>query len=185
MSKEKKTSPSHESLRVQALNDYKVLGADDYNLFTDIAALAAKVCDKPISLVSFISADKQKINSMFGAFLVDVPRKSSICARVINTVNFFEVNDTLLDRRFKENSQVIGAPKIRYYAGVPLTMSDGHAIGTLCVMDTKAGVLTSAQTTLLQLLARNVISQLELRKKNYQLVAEQKAQIEFLKKNQQ
>jgi diguanylate cyclase (GGDEF)-like protein len=55
------------------------------------------------------------------------------------------------------------APFMRMYSGVPLTSSDGYAIGTLCVMNTKPGCLSTSQRDMLRRLARQVMCLIELR----------------------
>jgi signal transduction histidine kinase len=74
-----------------------------------------------------------------------------------------QVPDALLDPRFRNNPVVTGKPFIRFYAGAPLITADGHALGTLCVLDHEPRQLTPAETQGLRTLARHVLAQLELR----------------------
>jgi GAF domain-containing protein len=57
----------------------------------------------------------------------------------------------------------VGEPHMRMYSSVALTSSDGHAIGTLCVLDTKPGRLSEEQRATLAKLARQVMALIELR----------------------
>jgi len=74
------------------------------------------------------------------------------------------VNDTLPDPRFRDSPLVTGAPQIRFYAGVPLRLSDGLVLGTLCVIDYQPRVLSGEQLRDLEALARQAAAQLELRR---------------------
>jgi GAF domain-containing protein len=47
------------------------------------------------------------------------------------------VADTFKDARFADNPLVTNEPRIRFYAGYPLTLNDGTCIGTLCLLDSR------------------------------------------------
>jgi len=76
----------------------------------------------------------------------------------------FEVHDAKADPRFADNPLVVDDRNIRFYAGAPLVTTEGHALGTLCVMDHIPRVLPAEQRGALRALSRHVVSQLELRR---------------------
>jgi diguanylate cyclase (GGDEF)-like protein len=75
----------------------------------------------------------------------------------------FVVEDALLDERFKNNPLVTGDPYIRFYAGMPIVLRGGEAIGTLCVVDHKPNQLSNVQKLALQVLTHNITAELEKR----------------------
>jgi PAS domain S-box-containing protein len=88
----------------------------------------------------------------------------------------YEVNDAIENKIFTNNPLVTGNPDIRFYAGAPLRDRNGFNLGSLCVIDTKPRTLTTEQKTALQLLAAQVVSLFELRKKKTDLKT---VQLEF------
>jgi GAF domain-containing protein len=70
------------------------------------------------------------------------------------------------DPRFDHSPIVIGHPYCRFYCGMPLITDEGYALGTLCVMDVEPGrELSFEQVESMRRLSRQVLTQLELRRK--------------------
>lgn len=170
----------NELERLKALYDYDVLDTEAEQLFDDLTNLAAQLCNTPITLISLVDSDRQWFKSTVGLDAKETPRDIAFCAHAIHQQKIFEVEDTLEDKRFFDNPLVTSAPFIRFYAGAPLITPEGHAIGTLCVIDSKPNKLTENQRQALEVLGRSVISQMELRKKVKQLRQANQHKTEFL-----
>jgi len=158
--------PKNEAKRLKVLWDYDVLDTVPEEIFDDLTELAALICEAPISLISLVDEDRQWFKSKVGTSLQETSRDVSFCAHAITGQGLFVVPDATRDSRFSSNPLVISDPKIRFYAGAPLVTPDGYALGTLCVLDTKARKLRSDQKKAMELLARHVATQLELRRRS-------------------
>ena len=165
--------PVNEDERLAALGRYGVLDTPRESSFDEITSLAATACDTPIAVVNFVTRDRQWSKSCFGVASMNAPRAHSFCAQTIGQRDVLIVPDTTADSRFAENPMVTGDPHVRFYAAAPLVTADGLAIGSLCVCDRVPRTLSRQQIISLEVLARQVMSQLELR----YTVAELKRQI--------
>ncbi len=157
--------PKTEAARLEALRQYDILDSIPERGYDDITAIAAEICDTPMALVSFVDRDRQWFKSRVGIDARETPRDIAFCAHaILEPESPLVIEDATRDPRFANNPLVTGDPFIRFYAGVPLVTSDGHAIGTLCVIDREPRTLDEGQLASLGALARQVMAQLELRR---------------------
>lgn len=156
--------PIHEQERLEALRRYGVLDTSAETDFDAITRVIASICQAPIALISLVDEGRQWFKSSVGLDLTETPLDASICAHAILQPESLVVPDTLADPRFADNPLVCAGPGLRFYAGAVLETSDGHALGTLCVMDRVPRVLEPVQRQALEVLARQVVIQLELRR---------------------
>ena len=131
--------------------------------FDDLTAIAAAICGVPISLVSFVAADRQWFKAEHGLGARETSRDVSFCAHTLENHRTLVVQDTHHDPRFAANALVTGEPGIRFYAGAPIVTAQGHALGTVCVIDREPRTLTATQVAALEALARQASSLLEHR----------------------
>ena len=153
-----------EAQRLAALRSYDILETEPEAAFDDITRIAAQVCQVPIALISFIDSDRQWFKSRVGLEAPETPREISICGHAMLHSGLFIVPDTLSDPRFAGNPLVTGKPGLRFYAGAPLRTPDGRPLGTVCVLDYQPRELSAEQQWVLLALARQTMTQLELRR---------------------
>lgn len=119
-----------------------------------IVALAAEICDAPVSLVSVVEGSRQWFKAGIGWDETETPRDVSFCGHaILEPERALVVPDAASDERFADNPLVTGPPGIHFYAGVPLIAENGHALGSLCVIDRVSRELSAAQLRMLERLA--------------------------------
>jgi GAF domain-containing protein len=176
----------NEKKRLKVLWQYEVLDTVPEALFDDLTELAARICEAPIALISLVDEKRQWFKSKVGTSVSETTRDVSFCAHAIKQSDLFIVPDATKDERFANNPLVTSDPKIRFYAGAPLITPDGYALGTLCIIDKVPRELRPDQKHALGILARHVVSQLELRRRSRELAdvrrenADAKRQLEKL-----
>ncbi|HWH68850.1 MAG TPA: ATP-binding protein [Candidatus Sulfotelmatobacter sp.] len=155
-----------EPARLEALRQYHILDTPRERAFDDLVWLAAQICEVPIALVSLVDQHRLWFKGSHGVKITETPRQDSFCTHAILTApELLIVPDAAKDPRFAHNSLVTGEPGIRFYAGAPLVTPEGHAIGTLCVLDYRPRQLNDCRRNALRILSRQVIQQLELRRR--------------------
>jgi signal transduction histidine kinase/DNA-binding response OmpR family regulator len=168
------STPQNELERLTALKRYNILDTLPENAFDDATRLVSYICGVPIAHISFIDENRQWFKSEIGIGVSEVPREISFCQYTIMESEMVEIDDTFLNERFKDDPNVTGGFKVRFYAGIPLTTPDGYNIGTICAIDHVSKKLNKDQRNALSIIAKHVIAQLELRTKNIELDAQKK-----------
>ena len=155
-----------ETTRLAALLAYDVLDTPPEPQFDDVVQLARTLCATPVSLVSFVAADRQWFKARAGFAARETPLDQSVCVHAIRERELLVIPDLTQDERTRMNPLVTGGPRIRFYAGAVLRAPGGEALGALCVIDDKprpAG-LTAEQTQSLLALARQTMLLLQYRR---------------------
>lgn len=156
--------PDDEAKRLALLKACNIIYTPAEEAFDEIARLAAEICGTEIALITLVDSDYQWFKARVGVDQVGTSRDLSFCGHSINHRHPMVVQDALLDPRFSDNPLVTGEPHIRFYAGVPLLVEEGSAIGALSVADRMPRTLTPRQLESLQRLARQVTRELRLRR---------------------
>ncbi|HJL50815.1 MAG TPA: PAS domain S-box protein [Polyangiaceae bacterium LLY-WYZ-15_(1-7)] len=149
--------PPDEDARLAALFETGLLDTPPEERFDDLARLAQLICETPMALVSLVDRERQWFKARCGLEPTETPREHAFCAHAILGDDILEVEDARQDPRFADNPLVTGPPHIRFYAGAPLRLPSGEALGTLCVLDERPRRLTGDQRMALARLARQVV----------------------------
>ncbi|MBF4491179.1 response regulator [Flavobacterium sp. JLP] len=166
--------PANETKRLAALKRYNILDTLPEDAFDDATRLVSYICSVPIAHISFIDESRQWFKSEIGVGVSEVPREISFCRYTIMESEMLEIEDTHVHETLKDDPNVKGGFKVRFYAGVPLTTPDGYNIGTICAADHVSKKLDKNQRNALSIVAKHVINQLELRTKNIELNTQKK-----------
>jgi PAS domain S-box-containing protein len=173
--------PENEAERLAALRGLGILDTGPELAYDELSTLAAYICQTPIALISLVDEDRQWFKSRVGWTARETPREVAFCAHTILEPDLFVVPDASADQRFANNPLVTSPPCIRFYAGAPLVTAEGHALGTICVLDHKPRELTAEQAGALRTLSHQVVVQLRLHE---QLAEQQRINAELGQANE-
>lgn len=146
---------AQETARQRELDTLRLIEVLPQEVYDDLARLASAACGTPVALVSLLDRERQWFKAHIGTDDRETTRDIAFCEHAIRQpTRLLEVKDARQDSRFAANPLVVGGPKIRFYAGMPLVTPAGHAVGTVCVWDTAPRELQDTQRSALESLAR-------------------------------
>lgn len=157
------TMLTKEARRMVAVRRYDVLDTPPDGAFDRITALAARRFGVPISIISIVDENRIWFKSHLGVPVEQIDREPGLCASAILANDPYLLPDATLDPRSLANPLVAGDFGLRFYAGVPLTTTDGYNLGTLCVIDREPRPISEEQVEDLKDLASVVVDHLEMR----------------------
>lgn len=157
--------PANEDVRLAALHDLEMLDTPQEERFDRYTRQLAKVFDAPICLISLIDETRQFWKSSEGVATQGAkdregPRETSICGHVVAGNEVLVIEDVLKDKRFANNPW-LKERGLRFYAGAPLRVKNGSAVGSVCVIDTKPRKVSDRDISFLQFIADEVILEME------------------------
>lgn len=161
---------SNEKERVEALYRYNILDTLSEEEYDDITKLIAHICKVPIAHISFIDDKRQWFKSSVGLEISEIPSEETFCQYTIKQNSIIEVPDALENDFFKNHPHVTGGLNVRFYIGIPITTPDGYNIGTVCAVDMIPREIHDAERTALSTFAKHIMTQLELKLKNQELI---------------
>lgn len=174
--------PDNEPTRLDALRDFDIAHAGREDVMDDLARIAGQICGTLLATVSIIDADTQYYKGVSGSLdLESTSRDIAICQHTILSHEVMVITDASRDERFSSNPFVTGPAHVRFYAGAPLVTSTGHALGTICVIDTMPRSLSEDQRLALEALSRQVVANFELRRATRELGHALREKNEFLR----
>jgi PAS domain S-box-containing protein len=153
-----------EEDRVAAIGSYDILDTPREAEFDDIARIAADVCGTEVAIVNFLDSRRQFFKAEVGFGGRGAPIEVSFCKHAVHHDDVMVVPDATKDPLFASNPVVVGAPHVRFYAGAVIRTSEGIPIGTVCVLGMKPQELGDHQVRTLRLLAKQAMTQLDLRR---------------------
>ncbi|MBA2723300.1 MAG: PAS domain-containing protein [Methylibium sp.] len=167
-----------EAHRVERLRELDAIDAPASDGMDALVACASRLTRAPIALITLIDETRQWVVARIGVDITGADRHDTFCSHAILGTDLMEVADLRTDPRFRENSFVVGGPRLRFYAGQPLTI-EGLAVGTLCVMDVVPRRLGTDERETLQQLGCAAVELLMSRKRQREAVRERERLLDF------
>jgi PAS domain S-box-containing protein len=154
----------NEDERLRALRETTILDTAPEAGYDALARLASLIFQAPVALVSFVLEDRDYVKSCVGASARELPRRIPFCQEVVRA------GELLVVSAGADGVRLGGRPVV-FYAGAPLLTSEGHALGTLCVLDHVPRTPAPHQLYALEVLAGQVMAQVRLRRNSADLMA--------------
>lgn len=151
-----------------ALVSFDVLDGSLREKFERVTRLARNLFDVPIAVVSFIDEQATQFKSLRGTQVIETPYEISFCGHVLLQEEIFNIPETFLDERFRNNPYVLGDPHIRFYAGCSIQLNH-QKLGTISIVDNKPRYFSTDQLILLKDFAALIETEIQ----NYTITTDQ------------
>ena len=145
--------PAFEADRLAALHSLRILDTLPQEVFSHVTALAASICGAPMALITLVDEHRQWAKASLGIELPDIPREQSFCTHtILDNDRMLVVPDATRDARFAD-LELVRSGEVKFYAGAPIVTPEGHALGAVCVLDSRQRQLEPHQQAMLGHLA--------------------------------
>jgi PAS domain S-box-containing protein len=145
--------PAFEADRLAALHSLRILDTLPQEVFSHVTALAASICGAPMALITLVDEHRQWAKASLGIELTEIPREQSFCTHtVLDNDRVLVVPDATRDERFADLA-LVRSGEVKFYAGAPIVTPEGHALGAVCVLDSRQRQLEPHQQHMLGHLA--------------------------------
>lgn len=145
--------PANEADRLAELHSLQVLDTLPQEVFSHVTALAADICGAPMALITLVDEHRQWIKARQGMDVTETPRDQAFCAHtVLDNDRVLVVPDATRDARFADLA-LVRSGEVQFYAGAPIVTPQGHALGAVCVLDSRRRQLEPHQLQMLSHLA--------------------------------
>ncbi|MDQ0327425.1 diguanylate cyclase (GGDEF)-like protein [Rhodopseudomonas julia] len=155
--------PANEQERLQEVLHYRFADGGSEKALDEICGLAQSLFEVPLAFVTLMDATEEVVLASCGAGDRPIPRSEAISSWAVLSDGVFVVEDALQDPRFHGNEWV-QRRHLRFYAGAPLIVRPGVAVGTLCLIDTRPRHLSAGETERLAMLASLAMNELSRRR---------------------
>lgn len=153
--------------RLNALHRLDILDVDPEEAFKSITDVVRHAFGVRVARIHLLDDIRQWVQTNSGdTACFGIPVTESVCQYTIRQYGTLVVPDLLGDEEFQQKIAVIDGETMRFYAGAPLTTSDGHNVGVLCLLDTEPRPegLDKAGRELLEKMAELTTQTMELRR---------------------
>ena len=158
---------SDDAERVKNLLEYEILDTLPDPAFDEIARLAGSICGAPYAFIGLVDWSRVWFKSRIGFSSRQIARNGSACQFVVMEGRPTVINDAAADRRFPPRGIALDQDiYCRSYAAAPLVSPSGAVIGALSVAGAQPSMFNQSCLEPLQILARQVVTRLELYSKN-------------------
>lgn len=161
------TDAIRDGARLAALHDLDLLDSGPDEAIDRFTRLATELLGVPVALVSLVDSERQYFVSqrgLTGQVAADrqTPLSHSFCQYAVATKEAVVIPDARLDPQFSGHLAVRDLNVVAY-AGIPLVLEDGNAVGALCAIDHKPHRWTDRELGILEDLAAALKSLFDLR----------------------